>query len=66
LSPWPKPTSFRLKRIDRQGHPQQKSWHEAGYDTAWVPPRCGMVASGLEENCVSDPSRITVIDRAQG
>ena len=54
----------RVKQIDRQGHPQQKSWHEAGYDTAWVPPRCGMVGSGLEEDCVYDPSRIKVIDRA--
>ncbi|KAM3598193.1 uncharacterized protein V6R79_014879 [Siganus canaliculatus] len=51
----------RVKRIDRQGHPLQKTWHDHGYDTAWVPPNCGMVKSGLEEDCVWDPSRITVI-----
>ncbi|KAG5844565.1 hypothetical protein ANANG_G00163850, partial [Anguilla anguilla] len=28
----------KVKRIDRQGHPLQKTWHDAGYDTAWVPP----------------------------
>ncbi|XP_061105440.1 uncharacterized protein LOC133133356 [Conger conger] len=50
----------RVKKIDRQGHPLQKTWHAAGYDTAWVPPNCGMVPSGLEEDCVWDPSRIKV------
>ncbi|XP_039608878.1 uncharacterized protein LOC120528866 [Polypterus senegalus] len=52
----------RVKKIDRQGHPMQKTWHEKGYDTAWVPPNCGMVPSGLEEDCVWDPWRIRVIE----
>nr|XP_029138649.1 uncharacterized protein LOC110004526 [Labrus bergylta] len=51
--------------INRQGHPRQKTWHDSRYgevfDTAWVPPRCGMVSSGSEENCVWDPSRIQII-----
>ncbi|XP_038594408.1 uncharacterized protein LOC119917990 [Micropterus salmoides] len=47
--------------INRQGHPRQKTWHDHGYDTAWVPPRCGMVPSGLEEDCVWDPKRIQII-----
>ncbi|XP_053537435.1 grass carp reovirus (GCRV)-induced gene 2q [Ictalurus punctatus] len=51
----------KVKRIDYQGHPLQKTWHQHGYDTAWVPPNCGMVASGLEEDCVYDPSRIEVL-----
>lgn len=55
----------RVKRIDHQGHPLQKTWHYHGYDTAWCPPNCGMVPSGLEEDCVWDPSRITVIDVIQ-
>uniref|UniRef100_A0A4W4GT92 PARP catalytic domain-containing protein n=1 Tax=Electrophorus electricus TaxID=8005 RepID=A0A4W4GT92_ELEEL len=42
----------KVKKIDRQGHHLQKRWHRKGYDTAWVPPNCGMVASGLEEHCV--------------
>ena len=42
-----------MKRIDHQGHPQQKSWHAAGYGTAWVPAACGMVPSGMEEDCVN-------------
>ncbi|XP_062867572.1 uncharacterized protein LOC134330389 [Trichomycterus rosablanca] len=52
----------RVKKIDRQGHPLQKTWHDDGYDTAWCPPGCGMVPSGLEEDCVWDPKRIQVID----
>nr|NP_001232920.1 grass carp reovirus (GCRV)-induced gene 2e [Danio rerio]ADZ76348.1 Gig2-like protein DreE [Danio rerio] len=52
----------RVKRIDRQHHPLQKTWHAEGYDTAWCPPDCGMVTSGLEEDCVWDPKRITIID----
>uniref|UniRef100_A0A3B1JE29 PARP catalytic domain-containing protein n=1 Tax=Astyanax mexicanus TaxID=7994 RepID=A0A3B1JE29_ASTMX len=52
----------RVKKIDRQGHPLQRSWHDHGYDTAWCPPECGMVPSGLEEDCVWDPNRIQVID----
>uniref|UniRef100_A0A9J7ZVI5 Grass carp reovirus (GCRV)-induced gene 2l n=1 Tax=Cyprinus carpio carpio TaxID=630221 RepID=A0A9J7ZVI5_CYPCA len=52
---------LRVKKIDKQGHPLQKTWHDHGYDTAWCPPKCGMVPSGLEEDCVWDPKRITVI-----
>uniref|UniRef100_A0A672TC39 PARP catalytic domain-containing protein n=1 Tax=Sinocyclocheilus grahami TaxID=75366 RepID=A0A672TC39_SINGR len=52
----------RVKKIDCQRHPLQKIWHNYGYDTAWCPPNCGMVPSGLEEDCVWDPKRITVID----
>nr|UUW46983.1 Gig2-5 [Platichthys stellatus] len=47
--------------INRQLHPLQKTWHDHGYDTAWVPPGCGMVPSGLEENCVWDPARIEIL-----
>ncbi|XP_045569219.1 glutamic acid-rich protein [Salmo salar] len=52
----------KVKKIYCQGHPLQKTWHDEGYDSAWVPPNCGMVKSGLEENCVWDPNRITVLD----
>jgi len=51
----------RVVKINRQGHPLQKSWSEHGYDTAWVPPNCGMVPSGLEEDCVLDPGRIQIL-----
>uniref|UniRef100_A0A3B4FQ90 PARP catalytic domain-containing protein n=1 Tax=Pundamilia nyererei TaxID=303518 RepID=A0A3B4FQ90_9CICH len=51
----------KVKAINRQDHPLQKTWHDHGYDTAWVPPNCGMVPSGLEENCVWDPKRISII-----
>nr|XP_055059073.1 grass carp reovirus (GCRV)-induced gene 2q [Misgurnus anguillicaudatus] len=51
----------KVKKIDYQGHPLQKSWHQNGYDTAWVPPNCGMVPSGLEEDCIYDPQRIKVL-----
>ncbi|TRY95491.1 hypothetical protein DNTS_026149 [Danionella cerebrum] len=52
----------KVKRIDYQGHPLQRTWHQNGYDTAWVPEGCGMVPSGLEEDCVYDPSRIEVLE----
>ncbi|PWA19630.1 hypothetical protein CCH79_00006820 [Gambusia affinis] len=57
----------RVKRIDKDNHPMQYTWSSNGYDTAWVPPNCGMkaVPSGLEEDCVFDPSRITVVDIAK-
>ncbi|XP_035985775.1 uncharacterized protein LOC118559161 [Fundulus heteroclitus] len=51
----------KVKAINCQNHPMQKTWHQNGYDTAWVPPNCGMVKSGLEENCVWEPSRIKII-----
>ncbi|KAI5608341.1 hypothetical protein C0J50_6812 [Silurus asotus] len=54
----------KIKKIDKDNHPMQKTWHSNGYDTAWVPPKCGMkaVPSGMEEDCVWDPKRIEVID----
>ncbi|KAK9955400.1 hypothetical protein ABG768_015282 [Culter alburnus] len=52
----------KVKKIDQQGHPLQKTWHDHGYDTAWCPPNCGMLSSNLEEDCVWDPKRITIID----
>ena len=39
--------------------PLQKTWHENGYDTAWVPP--GVNPSGLEEDCVWDPQRVKIV-----
>ncbi|KAK2837419.1 hypothetical protein Q5P01_014631 [Channa striata] len=53
----------RVKRIDKNNHPLQLTWHTKGYDTAWIPPRCGMmfVPSGLEEDCVFDPKRVKVV-----
>nr|XP_033945218.1 uncharacterized protein LOC117451170 [Pseudochaenichthys georgianus] len=50
----------RVIAINHQYHPQRMTWHDHGFDTAWVPPNCGMVKSGLEEDCVWDPSRITI------
>jgi hypothetical protein len=55
----------RVAKIDRQGHPLQKSWQNNGYDSAWVPPGCGMVSSNREENCIADPDRITILNRAR-
>uniref|UniRef100_A0A3B3DI11 PARP catalytic domain-containing protein n=1 Tax=Oryzias melastigma TaxID=30732 RepID=A0A3B3DI11_ORYME len=51
----------RVIAIRYQNHPLQKTWSSQGYDSAWVPPNCGMVKSGLEENCVWDPRRIKVM-----
>ncbi|KAG8569278.1 hypothetical protein GDO81_014337 [Engystomops pustulosus] len=54
----------KVKKIDYQDHFMQKKWHQYGYDTAWVPAYCGMVNSGLEEDCVWDPRRIKVVEIA--
>ncbi|XP_056231745.1 uncharacterized protein LOC130169226 [Seriola aureovittata] len=57
----------RVKRIDTDNHPMQYTWSTQGYNTAWVPPNCGMkaVPSGLEEDCVFDPKRVMVVGIAQ-
>ncbi|XP_054467712.1 uncharacterized protein LOC129101804 [Anoplopoma fimbria] len=57
----------RVKRIDQDNHPLQYTWSANGYDTAWVPPRCGLkaVRSGLEEDCVFDPKRVKVVGIAK-
>ncbi|CAK6950137.1 uncharacterized protein LOC128364946 [Scomber scombrus] len=57
----------RVKRIDKDNHPMQYTWSSQGYDTAWVPPNCGMkaVPSGLEEDCVFDPKRVKVVGIAR-
>ncbi|RVE69993.1 hypothetical protein OJAV_G00083210 [Oryzias javanicus] len=52
----------RVIAIRHQNHRLQKTWSSYGYDTAWVPPNCGMVKSGLEENCVWDPCRIHILN----
>ncbi|XP_018429645.1 PREDICTED: uncharacterized protein LOC108802274 [Nanorana parkeri] len=54
----------KVIKIDRQNHRLQKTWHDYGYDTAWVPPTCGMVKSNLEEDCVWDPERVKVVNVA--
>ncbi|KAG8569281.1 hypothetical protein GDO81_014339 [Engystomops pustulosus] len=56
----------KVKRIDRQDHPLRLTWHDNGYDCAWVPPGCGMVPSGQEEDCIYDPRRIRVTDVVRG
>ncbi|KAK7131137.1 hypothetical protein R3I94_016314 [Phoxinus phoxinus] len=47
----------KVKRFDRQSLNQMTSWHQNGYDTAWLPAS----VLGLEEDCVFDPKRLTVI-----
>ncbi|XP_068096903.1 uncharacterized protein [Hyperolius riggenbachi] len=56
----------KVKKISFKGHTLQYTWHDHGYDTAWVPRNCGMVASGMEEDCVWDPKRIKVLDVVYG
>jgi len=55
----------KVKRIDCKGHALQKTWSILGYDTAWVPPNCGVTPSGLEEDCVAQPSRIRILRRVK-
>lgn len=57
----------RVKRITDNNDPLRTTWSSNGYDTAWVPPDCKMAAvpSGLQENCVFDPSRVKVVGIAR-
>jgi len=48
-----------------QEHPEQKSWHE-DYSSAWVPPYCGMVKSGLQENYFKSPRQVRLLGVAKG
>ncbi|KAG9351668.1 hypothetical protein JZ751_022919, partial [Albula glossodonta] len=56
----------KVKKIDCDNHPLQKSWSQNGYDCAWVPPNSGIktIKSGREEDCIWDPSRIETVDVA--
>nr|XP_015193295.1 PREDICTED: uncharacterized protein LOC102689962 isoform X1 [Lepisosteus oculatus]XP_015193296.1 PREDICTED: uncharacterized protein LOC102689962 isoform X1 [Lepisosteus oculatus]XP_015193298.1 PREDICTED: uncharacterized protein LOC102689962 isoform X2 [Lepisosteus oculatus] len=47
----------RVKKIDGHGALLQTSWHQQGYDTAWLPPSPGR----CEEDCVWDPGRLAVV-----
>ena len=51
----------KTKKVNLQNHPLQHTWHNHGYDTAWVPPNNTMVGSGLSEDCTWDPTRIEVV-----
>ncbi|KAM6951835.1 uncharacterized protein FYW47_015315 [Aplochiton taeniatus] len=46
----------RVKRMDMQNSQMWSTWHQNGYDTAWLPPGLG----SHEEDCVADPKRVTV------
>lgn len=56
----------KVKKINCDNHPLRTTWHDNGYDCAWVPPHSNLstVKSGREEDCVWDPKRITVVDVA--
>ncbi|CAK6981719.1 uncharacterized protein LOC128379345 [Scomber scombrus] len=53
----------RVITIDNKDHPRRKTWQDPRYgpvfDTAWIPPGCGLVR---EVDCVWDPNRITILD----
>merc|ERR1712166_1097891 len=55
-----------VKKIDSIAHPTRSTWAAHSFDSAWVPPRCGMVPSGRTENCIADPDRITIVRRVRG
>ena len=46
----------KVKKIDIQSQHLRTTWHQQGYDTAWLPAH-----AGLEEDCVWDPKRLTVV-----
>ena len=52
----------RVITITNKNHPRGKTWQDCRYgpvfDTAWIPPGCGLVR---EVDCVWDPNRITIL-----
>ncbi|XP_062392084.1 gig2-like protein DreN [Sardina pilchardus] len=50
----------KVKKINGQDRQMWTTWHQHGYDTAWLPN-----TFGLEEDCVWDPKRLTVVGIAQ-
>ena len=51
----------RVVVINKKGHNLQKCWHARGYDSAWIPAKCGVTPSGLEEHCIFDPRRTLAV-----
>ena len=49
----------KVKEIHTIDHPMRRSWHQAGYDAAWIPAN---TTSGFEEHCIWDPTQITVLN----
>ncbi|KAM9451552.1 uncharacterized protein Hap1MRO34_021852 isoform 1-T2 [Clarias gariepinus] len=47
----------KVKKIDSQSMHLMTTWHQHGYDTAWLPAS----VCGFEEDCVRDPKRLTVV-----
>ncbi|XP_036379255.1 gig2-like protein DreN [Megalops cyprinoides] len=47
----------KVKKIDGQSMSMITTWHQNGYDTAWLPASMGRP----EEDCVWDPKRLTVV-----
>ncbi|XP_030073567.1 uncharacterized protein LOC115479649 [Microcaecilia unicolor] len=56
----------KVKKIDGVNHPLRKTWHDHGYNTAWVPPNSPKWISPLTENCVWSPWRVRVMDVVEG
>lgn len=57
----------KCKEIRNDNDPLLTTWSQNGFDSAWVPPDSKMssVPSGLQENCVFDPSRVEVVGIAR-
>ncbi|XP_063060064.1 gig2-like protein DreN [Engraulis encrasicolus] len=50
----------KVKKIDVQNQNMRTTWQQHGYHTAWLPAGAFM-PGGLEEDCVWDPKRLTVV-----
>lgn len=51
----------KVLEINGMDHPLRKSWHQAGYDAAWIPTNT-LTRERLEEHCIWDPTKITVLN----
>ncbi|XP_076836274.1 uncharacterized protein LOC143481948 isoform X2 [Brachyhypopomus gauderio] len=47
----------KVKKMDTQSLHLMTTWHQQGYDTAWLPASM----FGCEEDCVWDPKRLSVV-----
>lgn len=51
----------KVLEINGMDHSLRKSWHQAGYDAAWIPANT-LTGERLEEHCIWDPKQLTVLN----
>ena len=51
----------RVKILDKENDPLQMTWQTKDFDSAYVPPKCGMPRSALEDTCLKEPWQVELL-----